>query len=150
MGVVHSPDSKFAQERRLHEAHYGPFGQPGRPYQKRDYPMMVHLAGRNANGSPDIVETKIVDNDDQRDRARQDGFREGPNEALAHLHAQDTEIATLAANRTFNEQRMTPKAQEEAAKADLSTGNHLPSVPETPLPAKSGRMTVTPPRAAGV
>lgn len=136
MGVIHSPDSNFAKEMVKHEAQHSAFGAPQRPYVKRDYPMMLHLGGRGSSGAPEIVDTHIVESEVQAANLKSRGFRETPLEALALLHRQDTEIATLAAERNFHESRMSEQAQREAAIVDASTGNHVASIPETPIRPK--------------
>lgn len=138
MGVLHSPDSNFSKEMVKHEAQHSVYGPPGRPYVKRDYPMMLHKAGRNENGSPEITDTQIAETEVQRGNLLSRGFRENPLDALSLMHAEDRELATLAAERNFHESRMSAQAQREAARVDATTGDHVPTVPETPLAPKKG------------
>lgn len=139
MPVLYAPETPFAKERVKWEAQHSECGPPGRPYVRRDYPMMLHKAGRIASGSPDIVETAIAESEVQARNLKSRGFRETPLEALDLLHAEDARIAELAAERAFHETRMSEKAQAEAAAVDAATGDHVPVIPETPMPAKARR-----------
>lgn len=135
MSVLYAPDSAYAKEMIKHEAQYSPYGPGLRPYVYRDYPMMLHRAGRPAGGMgiDEIVETCTVESEREETQKRHEGFRRTPGEALASFTAQQFEIAELAAERNFYERRMTPKAQAEAEMANANAGGHLASVPETPI-----------------
>src|SRR5262245_16069524 len=133
MAVIHSPDSAYAKESVKWEAQYTPMGPPGRPFQYHHYPLMMHRAGRPPGGlgAPIIVETCTVTSDAEATAAEHKGFAENPDKAVEKWHAQQTEFATLAAERNFHERRMSPKAQAEANAASADAVDHLPSVPET-------------------
>jgi hypothetical protein len=135
MAVLYAPDSAYAQERVKHEAQYTPMGPGLRPYVKRDYPMMLHKAGRpeNGMGADEIRESCVVDSERERARQEHEGFRATPLEALEAFAAQQFEIAELAAERNFHERRMSPKAQAEAEAANEAAGGHLAAVPVTPI-----------------
>ena len=135
MPVLHAPDSPYSQEMVKHEAQYSAYGPGLRPYVYRPYPMMMHLAGRPANGMgvDEIIETRIVDDDDQEGIARGQGFRPTPLEALSVFAKDEFAIAELAANVNYNDRGMTPKAQAEAELVKANAGGHLGAIPEAPI-----------------
>lgn len=118
-----------------HEAQYSPFGPGLKPYVFQPYPMMMHKAGRPANGlgADEIVDTKIVESDDQEALARGQGFRPTPLEALDVFTKDQFTIAELAANGAFHERRMSPNAQQEAFDARQEAGVHLGEIPAKPI-----------------
>lgn len=136
MGVQYPRDSEFAKEMVKHEAGYTDFGPPGRPYIRRDFPMTLHKAGRRDGVTPDILETKQVENEKAAALAQHEGFYPTPLEALEAFHAQDLELAKLAAERHENERRMSRLAQAEGRAADDAEGSHVASVPTTPIKPK--------------
>lgn len=136
MAVQYPKDSEHAKEVVKWEAEYTDFGKPGRPYVRRDFPMMLHKAGRRDGVTPDILETKQVDDEARAEDARHEGFYQTPLEALDAFHAQELEIAKLAAERHENERRMSRQAQAEGKAADEADGAHVASVPVTPIKPK--------------
>lgn len=135
MAVLYAPDSAYAKEMVRHEAQYSPYGPGERPYEFRPYPMMVHKAGRPAGGlgADEIIETRIVESDDQEAIARGQGFRPTPKEALDLFTKDQFTIAELAANGAFHERRMSAKAQAEAFSAREEAGVHLGEIPALPI-----------------
>lgn len=135
--ILRDPKSPEAQERRQWEAQYTEFGPGGRPYVHREYPMMLHKAGRPSGGmgGPVIVETREVESAAQREQYRSQGFRATPLEALEVWEAQQKEFAELAAERNWEVKhgRHSEKAQAEVAAAEAAAVDHLPSVPVTPI-----------------
>lgn len=136
MGVQYPKDSEYAKEVVKWEAQHTDFGPPGRPYLRRDFPMTVHKAGRREGVTLAIVETKHVGDEAEQTRAQHDGFYPTPLEALEAFHAQGLELAKLAAERHENERRMSELAQAEAKAADEASGDHVASVPTTPIKPK--------------
>lgn len=136
MPVQWTRDSPYAKEAVKWEMDYSEFGPPGRPRQAvgfLEFPKMLSLAGRNSQGIPGIVDHQTVHDPSEEARYLAKGYRAGEDTALEALHARDSEIATLAANRAFQEKTMSPAAQQEAAAWDASTADHLPAIPETPI-----------------
>lgn len=134
MSVVHIPDSAWAKEATKWEAQGSTMGPGLRPYVKRDYPMMLHKAWQRPSGGVEILHTQIVDDVDQRTRFEANGYRATPLEALAALEVQQTEFATLAAERAYEKQhRLSARAVAEVTRAEEDAGaNHLPTIAETP------------------
>lgn len=139
MPVLYAPDSPYAQERAKWEAERSEFGDAGRRYVRRDFPMMMHKAGRvtSPGGAPQIDETYVVESDVQRQNMLSRGFRDTPLDALAVLHQGDLDRAELHGNRVFNDQGMSDRAKAEADRADAASGDHVPAVPVTPIKPKA-------------
>ena len=129
----------YAEEMRKWEATHTKYGPPGRPFVHRDYPMMLYKATRpSTGGSPSFDHIEVAD-EQERERQEARGYHAGgPAGALHALEKQEFEIAELAANRAFNDRKMTPKAQEEAAQAERETIKHLAEIPALPI-KKRGR-----------
>lgn len=68
---------------------------------------------------------RIVQNEDEEKRAREDGWRETPQAALDHLEALDREIGKAAAEANFSARRMSDAAQREHRAATDSTHEHV-------------------------
>jgi len=74
-----------------------------------------------------------VNNDYEKQRAYEQGWRDTPQEALEYLEARDNAISTATAERHAADARMGELAQREAAAADQTTLKHLPEIPEKPI-----------------
>ena len=132
MSVLHSPDSNYAKEMIKWEAQGSLLGPGLRPYVKRDYPMMLHLAGQFPQGGVGILDTRVVESELQREQVESQGFRATPLEALEAFKTQQTLYATLSAEREWEKRhRMSPHAREEVeAIEDEAGAQHLPTIPE--------------------
>src|SRR5216117_1122689 len=133
MGVMWSQDSGYATERRKWETTHTEFGPPGRPAVYQEFPLMVYRAKRAETGGKLILEHHIVNDEQEERNLLSRGFVRGPEQAIARLEYGEQELARAAAERAYAEQRMSPKAQAEAAAVDESTIQHLGEVPRTPI-----------------
>lgn len=95
---------------------------------------VVLLSAEQFNASCQLV----VNDESELKRALEEGWRETPKAAQEHEEALQNAIAEAAAYRAKEDARMSPKAQEEARKADESTSRHVPEVTEKPR-ARRGR-----------
>lgn len=140
MSVVHAPDSEYAKEMTKWEALPSVLGPGLRPYVKRDWPCMVYRAQALPAGGIEIVESDTADDEQHYGRLKPRGFRLTPADAIAAVHAQQTEAATLAAERGYDKQhKLSPQARAEVqAQEDAAGSQHLPTIPETPI-KKRGR-----------
>ena len=84
-------------------------------------------------GGPKITGQLIVNDESEELLQCGRGWCLSQEEALARVHQQHVEMATLAANRVYNEQRMSPKAQAEAQAYDESKAGHVAAIPDTPI-----------------
>lgn len=134
MGVLHSPDSTFAKEMTKFEAQGSTLGPGLRPYLFRQFPMMMHLAGRLSQGGTGITETRVVDAE-QYTSMQAMGFRDTPLEALDAFEAQQLEFAKLAAERAYEVRHtLSQKAGAEVMAAEEAAGaKHLPTIAERPI-----------------
>lgn len=137
MAILRDPDSNEAKERVKWEAQYTAFGPGARPYVKREYPMLLHRAGRPSGGmgAPIIVEHQEVGSEREAEQYRSRGFRPTPLEALDVWDKQQHEFAELAAERNYEvaHGRHNERAQGEIAQAEAVAVDHLPSMPVTPI-----------------
>lgn len=137
MSILHSPESAFAKERRKWEAHPSELGPGERPWVFREYPMMLYRALSPSTTAP--MESQIADDELQADALRGRGFRPTPLEAIDAHEAQALEFAKLAAEREHEiKYKLSEKAAAEVRAAEADYSGHMPSVPVTPIPPKSG------------
>jgi hypothetical protein len=139
LSILWTTESGYATERRKWEATHTEFGPPGRPFTFHEYPLMVYQASRPSTGGPPVLVHEIVHDEPQERQLASRGYVRGPDHAVAQLDAQELEIAKLAAERHYDERRMSARAQAEASAVDDSTIDHVPSVPEMPIRRGPGR-----------
>lgn len=138
MAQVIIPDSNYAKEMVKWEANYTPYGAPQRPYNPNiKWPAMFYLVGHK-NGQLEIIERREAADENEGNNLYSRGFGNGAAEAVDLFHKRNRDAAELAANRAFSDQRMSEKAQAEAAAKDAETIDHLPVIPETPVRRKPG------------
>src|SRR5437773_5830210 len=128
MAVIHSPESNYAKELVKWEAQVTSAGPGLRPYLKREYPQMLYRAARLDDGAFGIAETHLVESDLEASNYFSRGFHPTPLEALDGLKAQELEIAKLAANRNFQERRMSDKARAQSPAVEAEPSHHLACV----------------------
>lgn len=129
-----SQTSEFAKERAKWEAETGRFGKAGRPYQYREYPKRLDRATRGDKG-PEF-EGATAHNEEEEARLKSVGFHYGREMALKALSRDETEHATLAAERNYeiHHGRISERAAAEVRAAEAEHGaKHLPEVPEKPI-----------------
>jgi hypothetical protein len=135
--ILHSPESSFAKERRKWEAHPSELGPGERPWVFREYPMMMYRALSPAPSAP--MEQEIADDEPRADALRSRGFRPTPLAAIEAHEAQALEFAKLAAEREHEiHYKLSEKAGAEVRAAEADYSGHMPSMPVTPIPPKSG------------
>jgi hypothetical protein len=140
MGVMYSPDSDYAKERRRWETTHTEFGPPGASIgNHKEFPLMVYRAKRKPAGGPPEIEHFIVNDEQEQRNMLSRGYVQGPDKAIEALEQQERGLATAAAERAYTDQRMSPRAQAEAEAVDESTIQHVGSVPETPIRRGPGR-----------
>jgi hypothetical protein len=139
MGVMYSPDSDYAKERRKWETTHSEFGPPGRAAVFSEFPLMIYRATRKPAGGPPDIEHFIVNDEQEQRNMMSRGYVQGPDKAVEALEHQERGLAAAAAERAYADQRMSAKAKEESAAADDSTISHLGEIPETPIRRGPGR-----------
>ena len=140
MSILYPPETEFAKERCRFEAQNSEMGPAGRPFVQRDYPMMMHKAGRPDNGmGPHVIADQvIVESEDQRAMREHEGFRATPLEAFKYLDDQRDEFSKLAAELNHEQQNKLSErasAEVDAARAvhTADVSRHMPAVPVTPI-----------------
>ncbi len=154
MAIVHNPDSDYAREMEKwnQPTSNGGFGAA----RFEEYPLMVFKAFKRDNGRVmcgDPLATVgdaegeafsrscqlIVRNNDERDRAMDDGWSVAPDKAIEKFERDMQSIAKVTAQRHFADQGLSDLAKAEAAQADAATHEQVPAVPITPVKRKRGR-----------
>lgn len=136
MSVLHPPESEFAKEARKWEAYPTQYGPPGRPYTFKEYPLMMY---KITEINPLHYEHEVVGDENEKRNLLSRGFFASLKEADEGYRHQQLEIAKLAANRAYHEQRMSPEAQAEARAYEDAQDGHVPVIPEAPIRRKPGR-----------
>lgn len=72
--------------------------------------------------------TRVVQSEDEERRAKNEGWRDSPDAALAALKAEEDAIATAAAEAAYAAQRLTEKARAEFDQAQVGTARHVTDV----------------------
>lgn len=143
MGVIHGQDSEYAKEMRAWNAQHSEFGPPGRPYVYREYPTMMYRVGRNAQGQTAVLDKQVAETPMERENLESRGFLHGGVKvAWEAFEAHERELATLAAERHFELQRMSEGAQRDVAAVEAAAGmRHLGTIAEEPVRRGPGRPT---------
>lgn len=140
MGLIWSPESKYAQELAKWEQRptaivpaemLTALGKPLSP-SFQEYPKAMYRAKR-ADGGPRINGFIVADTEHDETRLKALGWSVSQEAAIAVIHAEDQTFAQLAAERALTERRMSAPAQAEAARVDDRTPQHVPVIPETPI-----------------
>ncbi len=151
MGVVFPPESAYAREMRKHEAWPTFYGPGERPLTFREFPKMLYRAEHVPGSGIEIVERRIVADEQEERNLQSRGFVMGQDKAIESAERQHTEYGRLAAEREWQIQhgRVSEKATSEVRAAEEAHGaRHLPDVSETPIkkrgrPAKGAAAAVT-------
>lgn len=124
--------------------------KPGYDPEQHPYPKMLYRAQHRPDGKRSVGEVldslfggaagsaeqwttrcqMTVNDDVEKSRAYEQGWRDSPQEALEYLEARDNAASNATAERHASDLRMSEKAQREAAAADQATLRQLPEVPE--------------------
>lgn len=167
MAIVRTGTGKYEHELAKHEQlprdviavdQLGNSVPPGNPYVFRRWPAMLYKAFKKDGGAVMCCDNPmayreeadqlaaeqfsrrcqlLVHNESQYDRAKADGWRDTPQEAIDEFELQQQRIGDATAERHFRDERMSTKAQEEALRHDRATAAHQPDGP--PVPKKRGR-----------
>lgn len=113
-------------------------GQRGlRPIGFQEYPAAMYKV---ANRNPLRFDMEEAADEVGRENCERRGFVFGGQGCAVDAYdKQQTEFAELAANRAFNDRKMSPRAQAEAASVDEEMSKHLPVIPELPKPPRAAK-----------
>ena len=81
---------------------------------------------------------------EEMERARRDGWRETPQEALKFAHGLDDDIAKAAAHRAYEDRNMSEKAKTEIQAAEDGTSEQVAEVVATPIKRRGRPRKVQP------
>ncbi len=141
-GIVHNPASPYSREMAKWEMDYSPYGPPGRPRAQQPsqtWPALYYKVRRSDTNGSFIVEHYAEAKDEAEGRNFESrGYARGRAAAEAAVVALEQRNAVGAAERAFDDRRMSDGAKAEASLADAATSKHLPEVPVTPI-RKRGR-----------
>jgi len=140
--IFHAPETAYGKELWKWD-HYEDEQNPidpsirgMRPRGYRPYPASMY---RVVERNPLQMEFEIAESDVQRRNLEQRGFVHGGQlAALEAYDGQQKEFATLAANRAYNDRKMSPEAQAEAAAFDAEADGHQPEIPAVPIKRRQG------------
>ena len=100
-----------------------------RPYVYRPFPRMLYRGSTGRDGRL-TVDQQVVRNEEDLRQALEVGWVPNPQVATeAEQHRQEA-IGTAAAERAWDDRRMSAAAQAEAAAIDSQTLKHLGDIPE--------------------
>ena len=158
-----SPHTKAMAEWEMYPSEWTIGGlRPGRPYQYRPYPKLLYKAQRipgngkwsvamdepTFHGFTDSNEweracqyaqrftascQRIVGDEAEHKRAKEDGWRDSPKESLEFCDALDKAVGDAAAERNYRDRNMGAKAKAESKEFEAATFGHQPEIPEKPI-----------------
>ena len=135
MAVWVAPDSVEGKERARWETPknqtiHGMPGMKNAGYE--EYPKCLYKAGRPTKANVEVSGSLTV-HDEQGERlALGQGWSRTQEDAIQRYHDNDREMATLAANRAYQERTMSEQAQAEAAAFESETIQHVAEIPRRP------------------
>lgn len=91
---------------------------------------------------------RTVSSESDHTKARADGWRDDPKEALDYQDSLDKLMGQEAAERNFRDKNMGEKALAESLKTEADHFGHLPVIPEQPIVKRRGRPKKVAPEAA--
>lgn len=151
---------EYAKFEQFHSKYTSAQFGPGNPYTYRPYPKMLYRAehwnGKRAcmAAPPDPTLFRdpreferaqlaaeaftarcqsIVNNEEERQRAMENGWRESPQEAVDYLKARDDGKFTAVGERNYEDRNMSDAAKREIREAEAAHDGHLTEVPVKPL-----------------
>lgn len=77
--------------------------------------------------------TRTVHNEREWEKAKDDGWRDGPDLAVQYQLDLEAEVAEVAAERNWQDRDMTERAKSESGKAESEHFGHLGEIPESPI-----------------
>ncbi len=82
--------------------------------------------------------TLVVRNSDEYYKAIGQGWCDEPQQAIDQFEAEEAKVGNAAAERAYQDQRMSEPAQREADAYEATVTTHVPEIPSVPVkkPAK--------------
>lgn len=107
-------------------------------FDHQEYPKAMLKYAQTPNGIQ-LVENLTAHSDVEERNLASRGFRMRADEARELVEQANTALAEAAANRAFQDRRMSETARREADLLDQSTARHLGEIPAEPIKKKRGR-----------
>ena len=135
--------------------------KPGRPDVYQAYPKMLYMARQTPSGKwqthleapaqfgfHDMNEwdracqaaakftescQRTVQDESEHKRAREEGWRDHPTEAMEFRNALESAVGKAAAERNWQDRRMSEKAKAESTAAEAEHFGHLGEIPAKPV-----------------
>jgi hypothetical protein len=125
MPMVITPESELGRE----------MAKWNKPYRYEPFPVLLYKARRREDGIV-IAEGPgcwlKANSEQERDKLKTQGWCDSPHDALDRFEKLEQEIAEAAANRAYQDSKMSEKAQAEAAAAETDGPEHLAEIKEQP------------------
>ena len=111
------------------------------PYRYQEFPKMLFRGTTTTAGRVE-VEQRIVGSVSEERAAQDIGWLGKAQHALEAETGRQEAVGTAAAERAWEDRRLSAAAQAEAAAIDQASAKHLPEIPAQPITRKR----VRPPR----
>jgi len=108
------------------------------PYVYREFPKMLYRGTTQTSGLV-TVEQRIVGSEGEERLAEGAGWVVHAKDALERETAAQAAVGTAAAERAWDDRRMSDRATAEAAAVDGATAKHLGAIPERPRRVRPSR-----------
>src|SRR4030095_3437630 len=106
----------------------------------------VFRAYKKPNGKvvatdPDYLDvtTKVANTEGEYLILKGQGWTDHPQEALDRFEEEEVRVSDAAAERAYEDLKLSPAAQAEAAAYEKTTPKHVPEIPEAVKPPKPAR-----------
>ena len=109
-----------------------------RPYRYQEFPRMLFRGVTTTSGRLE-VEQRIVAGEQEQSAAEAVGWLPHPSRAIDEETRRQEAPGLAAAERAYQDRRMSDPAQREAAQADAGSARHLGAIPERPTRKPRGR-----------
>lgn len=118
------------------------------PYHFQAFPKMLFRGTTTTQGRVE-VEQRIVATEREETAAHDEGWHPTSPEAAAAETRRQERLGTAAAERAWDDRRMSAAAQAEATGVDQATAKHLGEIPRRPVRKRIRKKPApTPSRAA--
>lgn len=104
---------------------------------EKEWDRACQMAERFSHGSE-----RIVHSPDEHERAKGEGWCDTPDLAKAAAEKFNTAISNAAAERNFDDRRLSDKAKAEVEKIEGEHFGHLPEIPRQPVKKRGRRVKV--------
>jgi hypothetical protein len=108
------------------------------PYVYREFPKMLFRGTTTTAGKVEVAQ-RIVSGEGEELAAQAVGWLAHPQRAVEAEDARQGAVGLAAAERAYDDRRLSAAAAAEAAAADGATARHLGEIPARPIRSKPAR-----------